>query len=113
MAINKKIKNVGIDIVDKRKIELSIPFAKKILTEKEFEIFSILENDNLKLNYLGSKWSSKEAIYKAIDNNKIILTDIETLNYDNGKPYCSSHKNIVLSTSHAEFYTITIAIKLK
>ncbi|MGL4647443.1 MAG: 4'-phosphopantetheinyl transferase superfamily protein [Mycoplasmoidaceae bacterium] len=112
MVINN-IKNIGIDLVDKRKFDLNnIFFIKRILTEKEFKIFSMFESNHGKLNFLASRWSAKEAIYKALNDQKTIFMEIEILNDMNGRPYCSSHKDIILSISHTENYSTSIALKL-
>lgn len=102
---------IGIDIVDNIRFKHLSQFAiKRMLTVNEYNEY-IQVHDNYKHLYLASRWTTKEAIYKAINEFiKINLINIEILYKQNKNPYCTNIDNISLSISHTENFTIAIAL---
>ena len=79
----------------------------------EKKIFDLLINDESKISFISSRWAAKEAIYKALNNKDILFINIEILNDENGKPYCSNYNKIILSISHTKVHCIAVALLLK
>lgn len=116
---------VGIDTVEIKRIEKLYKkeghnFLNRVFTEKEKQILIELEKSNSKQLYskIAGKYAVKEAVYKAFGSG-ISYNSIETLNYDNGKPYvkiydsnnieCEKY-NIEISITHDRTNAIAIAI---
>ena len=116
---------VGIDTVEIKRIEKLYKkeghnFLNRVFTEKEKQILIELEKSNSKQLYskIAGKYAVKEAVYKALGAG-ISYNSIETLNYDNGKPYvkiydsnnieCEKY-NIEISITHDRTNAIAIAI---
>ena len=84
----------GIDLQDMQAIEKAMTkrasFAKKVLTEKEYEVYSSFQGRR-QLQYLAGRWSAKEAYTKALGTGvgRIGFQDIEILNDEKGAPYVS------------------------
>lgn len=102
------ILGVGTDIVENSRVNLKI--AKRILTEMEYKIY-LDKHDDLKQEYLASRFAAKEAIVKAT-NKKYTVNQIEILNNSEGKPY-SNIEGIELSISHENNYSVAFAIYQK
>lgn len=107
---------IGIDIVENERVKklLNNDFTKKILTKKEFFLFSNLPGKK-QLLFLCGRFAAKEAVIKALSNfEDLNMLDIEILNNSLGKPIvnCNNH-NILLSISHENKYTIAEAILIK
>ncbi|MGL5640385.1 MAG: holo-ACP synthase [Mycoplasmoidaceae bacterium] len=101
-------------MISKNRIDLNNQsFLNKILSIKEKDIFVSLISEDLKISFVASRWAAKEAVYKALNNKDILFINIEILNDENGKPYCSNFENIALSITHSEIYCIAIALLLK
>lgn len=102
---------IGVDIVENSRFnKLDIKTIKRFLTKNEFKEYEKLE-ETYKINYLASRWSAKEAIFKAINKiNKINLINIEILYDSDNLAYCSNVENVKLSISHSEKNTISMAI---
>ena len=116
---------VGIDAVEIERIEKLYKkeghnFLNRVFTKKEKEILIELEKVNSKQLYskIAGKYAVKEAVYKALGFG-ISYNRIETLNYDNGKPYvkiydsnnieCEKY-NMEISITHDRTNAIAIAI---
>ncbi|MEF9984997.1 MAG: 4'-phosphopantetheinyl transferase superfamily protein [Malacoplasma sp.] len=101
---------LGVDIVFKKRLKkILLSGIKRILTKNEFDIFCLLKTKKQKIEYLSSRWASKEAIYKALpDDLKLSLCDIEILNNSSGRPYCTNFNNIKLSISYSKYYVVCI-----
>lgn len=97
------IKGIGCDIVQNDRVNLKI--ARKILTQKELEIF---ESKSNKLEYLASRFAAKEAVIKAT-NKKYSFKEIEITNNEFGQPICNILE-IMISISHEKNYSIAYAI---
>jgi len=103
------IKGIGVDIVDLHRIEKNQEaLAKKILTEKEYAVFSNFLNTKRKTEYLGGRFAAKEAFFKAV-SNKVCFKSIEILNDESGKPYVN-HSNVHVSIAHENSYAIAYII---
>ena len=114
MTKTNNIINVGIDMISKNRIDLNNhPFIKKIFSINEKKIFDLLINDESKISFISSRWAAKEAIYKALNNKDILFINIEILNDENGKPYCSNYNKIILSISHTKVHCIAVALLVK
>ncbi|WP_434325369.1 holo-ACP synthase [Mycoplasma capricolum] len=104
------INNVGIDIVENKRIKLKEEFIVKVLSANEIKTFN-LKNKKQKREFLAGRWAIKEAIIKTLDQpismNKI---DIE---YINDKPVIKNQElqNILISISHEKKYAVGIALK--
>jgi len=83
---------IGTDIVEVERIKnlSSISkFAKKILTQKELNIFNSLNKDQ-KVYFLSKQFAAKEAISKALGTGigrEASLKNIEILRDEKGKPF--------------------------
>lgn len=99
---------IGTDIVENARVNQKI--AKRVLSEREYQIYS-QKNDDLKNEYLASRFAAKEAIVKAT-NKRYSINQIEILNDENGKPFCNV-EGIELSISHENNYSVAFAIYQK
>lgn len=99
---------IGCDIVEnKRLVDKNDTFLNHVLTEKEKELY----NQRNKVEFLAGRFAAKEAIMKALPNIKELkFTDIEVLNYEDGKPYCNIEGIEDISISHEKEYTIAVAL---
>ncbi|WP_434343922.1 4'-phosphopantetheinyl transferase superfamily protein [Mycoplasma sp. 06067-C1-B144P-99-0482-3] len=104
------INNLGIDIVENKRIKIKKEFVIKVLSINEIKTFNT-KNKKQKREFLAGRWAIKEAIIKTLDEpismNKI---DIE---YINNKPVIKNQElqNILISISHEKKYAIGIALK--
>lgn len=102
---------IGIDIV---KNERFISFIEderklmKILSKEEMEQFKIFTSQKRKLEFLASRFSVKEAIFKATGEKKA-MNEITIVNDLQGKPFVLNN-NIEISISHEKDYSIAIAL---
>ncbi len=102
------ILGVGTDIIENARVDLKI--AKRVLTENEYNIY-LSKHEDLRQEYLASRFAAKEAIVKAT-SKKYTINQIEILNDDEGKPY-SNVEGIELSISHENNYSVAFAIYQK
>ena len=104
------ISNLGIDIVENERIDINNnDFINCVLTKKEKEIFN-LKKGQKKLEYLCGRFTAKEAIIKALNDEKPHMQEIEILNKKNGAPYAIfKNYKILISISHEKNYTVAIA----
>ncbi len=100
------IVGIGTDIIKNSRVKPII--AKRILTTNEYQQY-VAKDDKLKNEFLASRFAAKEAIVKAT-NKEYLINNIEILNDDNGKPYCSNIEGIELSISHEKEYSVAFAI---
>ncbi len=110
---------LGCDIVDIDRIEkvyqnFGDVFAKKLLTDKELEIYTKRSN---KVEFLAGRFSAKEAIVKAIGSGfdtETWFTDIEILPDEQGKPivYINNVERLDLevSISHSRLCAMAVCI---
>ncbi len=105
------IAGIGCDIVEISRLEQNQEaLAEKILSAKELELYNTLKNKQRKQEFLAGRFAAKEAIYKACNEMKLI-TNIEILNDENGKPVCSvDGYTIHISIAHEQDVAIAYAI---
>ena len=91
----------GIDLLEKNRIEaiynkFSLVFLKKILSVKEIELFSNLENNSKKIAFISKCFSVKESFLKAVGigmGRGILMTDITLTKNNFGKPEILLNEN--------------------
>ena len=109
---------VEIDRIQKIFIKFDNHFLKKIFSDAEIK--NVINKKN-KIIHLSGKFSSKEAVKKALCSamigSNIFPKDIEILNKKNGEPYVrimklntNEYKYISLSISHTTKYATAIAL---
>ena len=104
------IAGIGCDIVAIKRIKKQKEdFYKRILTPRE-QVIYLEFNEARKLEFLAGRFAAKEAIYKAC-NDTGVLSNIEVLNDDSGKPYCNIEGfKIHISISHEKEYAAAYAV---
>jgi len=89
------ILGIGIDLVEisRIKTKLNEKFINRVLSVEELEFYNSITNLDRKLTYLAGRFSSKEAIFKAISkaDMKTNYKDFSILNDDFGKPYVKTN----------------------
>jgi holo-[acyl-carrier protein] synthase len=82
---------IGIDLVelDRLKELMSDRFIDRILSVEEKKLYENIAAENTKLSFIGGRFASKEAIFKAISKGpgKTNYIDFSVLNDEFGKPY--------------------------
>ncbi|MEI4781427.1 holo-ACP synthase [Streptococcus pasteurianus] len=82
----------GIDLQEidaiKRAYEKNNRFAKRVLTDKEFQCFSEQKSTKRQMEFLAGRWAAKEAFSKAMGTGigTLGFKDIEILNNQLGAP---------------------------
>jgi holo-[acyl-carrier protein] synthase len=113
------MRGIGVDIVDNNRFETQIDnesFIKRILSEKEYAIYTTFQLKKRKIEYLAGRFAGKEAIFKAIriGDGTINYKDISILNDQHQAPYVEfdyiKDKNIQISISHESQMTIAFVI---
>lgn len=100
---------IGVDIAYiPRFKDVDEHFIKRILTDDEMIQYQKLSSEK-KILFLAGRWASKEAIYKANNNNEYLHYSI--LNEENGKPYVKDHPEIKISISHDNDYVVAFVIE--
>lgn len=103
------IMGYGIDLQEiagiQKAYEKRPAFAKKVLTDSEFQVFEGLAFSR-KMSYLAGRWAGKEAFAKALGTGigKVTFQDIVILNDDKGRPILQSNHfsgKVWLSISHS------------
>ena len=99
----------GIDLQEISRVEKAYKrnpvFAKKVLTDLEFERFVTLKGQR-QMEYLAGRWSAKEAFAKAWGTGigKLRFHDIEVATNEKGAPIITSKVflgNTFVSISHS------------
>jgi holo-[acyl-carrier protein] synthase len=103
---------LGCDIVQISRIEKQADaLAKRILSEKELEIYEAKGKNQLE--FLAGRFAAREALIKAgVSAEK--TSAIEILNAYNGAPYLVQEvpgEKILLSISHEKDYAMATAIR--
>ena len=94
---------IGCDVTKiSRFIDKSERFVNKILTPHELTEYKIRNN---KAEYLASRWSAKEAVFKATG-----IKNPSVLNDESGKPYIVDHPKIFITISHEREYAFAVAL---
>ncbi len=110
------IDNIGIDIIENKRIENNYneEFIDMILTDKEKEIFQ-LKIGKKKIEFICGRFAAKEAIIKALNKyENPHMKEIEIINEKNGSPKAIFKQyKILITIAHEHNYTIAEAILLK
>ncbi|WP_339048490.1 holo-ACP synthase [Spiroplasma endosymbiont of Colias croceus] len=104
------MRSVGIDIIEVNRIENIEEFAKRILSKKEIILFNQYSLQRQQ-EFLAGRWALKEAIFKALPQEKLTFKNID-INYNQYNQPITIIKNyqLLLSLSHNETNAIAIAI---
>ncbi|WP_188456847.1 holo-ACP synthase [Virgibacillus oceani] len=110
------IKGIGIDLIElnriQEKIEHNERFIKRILTDKEQELYSSLTGVMRKVEYLAGRFAAKEAFAKAAGTGigKLSFQHIEILPNEQGAPRIIvqgfNDDNIFISITHSKEYAM-------
>ncbi|HKM29196.1 MAG TPA: holo-ACP synthase [Bacilli bacterium] len=110
------IEKIGVDISENARFLDMInneSHYKKILSPFEVEIFKDFSNEARKLEYLASRFSVKEALFKAYNKN-FDFRAVSILNNDDGSPYIKANflddYIVHLSLSHEKAYSIAFVV---
>ena len=106
---------IGIDILNikrfRSKIEKNPSLLKRVLTEKEIEIFNEFYDP---IPHYAGRFALKEAIIKAAKERLNIkgFKDIEILKKSNGSPILTkpAHCKLHISLSHEDDFVVAVAI---
>ncbi len=103
------IKGVGIDMTRISRYDINNEkLVNRILSKDEKDVFNSL-NDFEKQKYLASRFSLKEAYFKAsFDKNP--FSSFSFLNDKEGKPYLKGRKDVFVSVSDEDDYVVSYVI---
>lgn len=108
------IKGIGVDILDLQRIRNTNmeALAKKILVANEYEVYCNLTLEDAKVEFLGSRFCAKEAVYKALS---LVMKEpfykVEICKNEFGVPYGKYQDyTVMLSISHEKDYVIAYAL---
>lgn len=111
---------IGIDLVEHKDIiDKTEAFAKRVLSNKEYDKYISIKNKKRQIEYVASRFASKEALFKAFKQypEHIDLRDISILNNpETNAPYieCDKlNKKLELSITHTDNYSMAIVIFLE
>ena len=106
---------IGIDIVEVSRIAKLIKnkaFLKRVFTDQEILYCAAKKN---MAQHFAVRFAAKEAVYKALGQAGLALTDIGVKNLPSGKPeVCISGKRraaIAISLTHTDSYAAAVALK--
>lgn len=117
---------IGCDLVEhemskKLEWETNILIQRRLFSTKELENY----NTHKKIKFLSGRFAAKEAVLKCLSlgmEDGISLTDIEILQYSNGKPYVLLAHNLIklstdlgiknwhISITHSKYYSQAFVI---
>lgn len=110
---------IGIDLVEHKDIaDKDDRFIRRILSDKEYQIYSNIKNKKRQIEYAASRFASKEALFKAYKQfpQHIDLKEISILNDEiTHCPYVYCEKldcKLELSITHTDNYSVAIVILL-
>lgn len=112
---------IGTDIIEIDRIDKAIQrwgdgFLSHVFNKEEIEY---ARKYKFSAPHFAGRFAAKEAIYKAIGDNKSLgWKDIKILNDPNGKPYCVLNdrkfvNKILISISHTRNYAVASAVVTK
>lgn len=114
------IKGIGIDLVELDRIEKLLErndrFLKRVLTNKEIELYQQLPTKKRKIEFVAGRYAAKEAFSKAAGTGigKLSFQDMEVLSAENGAPIIRAngfeHANLHISITHSEAYAAAQAV---
>lgn len=109
------ILGIGVDLVELNRLKelLDDRLINRILSPEEQKLYENIAAENTKLSFLGGRFASKEAIFKAISKGpgKTRFVDFSILNDENGKPYVKTdffmnNEIVHISITHTDFFAI-------
>ncbi|AOX44038.1 holo-[acyl-carrier-protein] synthase [Spiroplasma sp. NBRC 100390] len=108
------IKNVGIDIIQNKRIKPSAELSQKLLSAIELKEYETLFDKERQRQFLAGRWAAKEALIKALEI-KLILNEVTIKLKDDNKLHVEGitleENDIVhVSLSHERDYSVGIAI---
>ncbi|PQP78113.1 holo-ACP synthase [Spiroplasma sp. ChiS] len=108
------IKNVGIDIIQNKRIKLSTAFIQKVLSPVEIKQYASFFNKNAQRQFLAGRWAVKEALIKALET-KVILNEVTICLKDDNNLHVEGlslkqNELIHISLSHERDYSVGFAI---
>ncbi|WP_426461007.1 holo-ACP synthase [Mycoplasma hafezii] len=100
------MKHIGVDITTISRFEkVDSYFARRILSDAEFELFQTLQDDK-KAKFLARAWAIKEAIFKANnDYYEFSKINLQKINHR------WTFKNFEISISHEKDLLIAFVIE--
>lgn len=113
------IKDIGIDIVHLPRFADKIDnqmFIEKILGDEEIQIYHSIVDTSKKIEFLASRFSVKESVFKALSEENYTLTyhNVQVLYKPSKKPFIktsfSINGELLVSISHDGDYVITQVI---
>jgi len=104
------MQSVGIDIIEIARIKNNPEFVNRILSKAEMTLF-INQSPSRKQEFLAGRWALKEAIFKALPQEKLIFNQVD-ITYNEFNQPITKIKNyqLLLSLSHNQTSAIAIAI---
>jgi holo-[acyl-carrier protein] synthase len=106
--------NIGIDIVEVNRIAKLIKskaFLRRVFTAQEIAYCSAKKN---KAQHFAVRFAAKEAVYKALGQAALSLTDIGVKNQPSGKPEVyirgKRESDIAISLTHTDLYAAAVAL---
>ncbi len=110
------IEKIGVDISENSRFVDMVKDKKhyeKILSLKEIMIFESFLHEKRKIEYLASRFSAKEALFKAC-NKKFNFNEVSILNHEDGNPYIEASflDDYIthISISHEKAYSIAFVV---
>jgi len=114
------IKGIGIDLIELDRIQTVMKknsrFIRRVLTDKEMELYQNLQSDSRKLEFLAGRFAAKEAFSKAAGTGigTLSFQDITISQEENGAPFLQAKgyedKHIFISISHSRDYCVAQAV---
>ncbi|CAM3618909.1 holo-ACP synthase [Marinicrinis lubricantis] len=125
------IHGIGCDILEISRIRRIVSgthgpsFLRKVLTEREQELYEVMGSETRKVEYAAGRFAAKESVSKALGCGicgKLGLKDIEIVPDSAGKPLCRITERsrlelglnasfvIHLSISHSEEHVVAYAV---
>lgn len=110
--------NVGIDLVEHKDMQdKDDRFIQRILSSLEYAYYQTITSRKRQIEYLASRFACKEAIYKCFKSmeHPYRFSDISILNDEKGAPYIQmdlKDKELQVSLSHTDFYSVAVVISL-
>ena len=111
------ITGTGIDIIEIDRVQKAVErwgqsFLNHVFTPQEI---AYAQKYKFPYPHYAGRFAAKEAIFKAIGDDRITWKDLNILNDHQGKPYCTFYKNgfhstIFLTISHSRDYAVAQAI---
>jgi len=110
------ILGIGVDIIEIDRIQKAVErwgddFLNHILTPEEI---TASRKYQLPFPHYAGRFAAKEAVFKALGDERITWQDLAILNDSEGKPFCRCKRkvrgSIHLTISHSKNYAVANAI---